>query len=154
MSGISGFDMSAMMTQLTDEEGERLTVYDDATGMRIVPGMRVIGHPTIGMGRALDVNGITSFEAQAMLAADVKRYLLELNKLVWFTALDGIRQRVIVDMRHQLGLHGLTGFRDMIAAIERQDWDAAAAAGLDSAWHHETPARAERLMAMLRTGVA
>lgn len=148
------FDLPAMLAQLTSEEGDRLLVYDDATGLPIGPNSHVIGHPTIGIGRALDVDGISSAEASAMLLSDIKRYLVQLNALPWFTALDGIRQRVIVDMRHQLGMHGLLGFQEMIGAITRQDWNTAAAAGLDSAWYHETPGRAQHLMAMLRTGIA
>ncbi len=35
---------------LENEEGERLWAYDDATGARIEPGMRVIGTLTIGVG--------------------------------------------------------------------------------------------------------
>ena len=42
--------------RLTDEEALRFVVYDDATGRPIVPGTHVIGHPSIGIGRALDVH--------------------------------------------------------------------------------------------------
>lgn len=149
-----GFDQYAMLRQLIDGEDERLLVYDDATGRPIVPGSHVIGHPTIGIGRALDVDGISRSESRAMAVSDISKYRIELYQHPWFIALDGVRQRVIVDMRHQLGLHGLLEFREMITAIGSQDWTAAAAAGLDSVWHEQTPGRAERLMAMLRTGEA
>ena len=47
-----------------DDEGVRLRVYDDATGEPLHPGMTLKGHPSIGYGRALDVNGISLKESK------------------------------------------------------------------------------------------
>lgn len=148
----AGFDFQAMIDDLIADEREVLTVYDDATGIAIRPGSQVKGHPTIGIGRALDVNGISKAESRVMCMNDVGRYLRELLMIDWWMKLDPVRQRAIMNMRHQLGLNGLLGFRGMIAAIERQDWPAAQAAGLDSSWHTQTPDRCERLMTVIRTG--
>lgn len=151
---IPGFDMALMLAELKADEGVRLVVYDDATGRTIGPGSAVIGHPTIGVGRALDVTGISPVEASTMLLSDVSTYLVELRKLPWFVAMDATRQRSIVNMRHQLGLRGLMRFRAMIDRIENGSWQAAAAEGLDSEWARQSPVRAERVMAQLATGVA
>lgn len=62
-----------LIPMLRAEEGLRLTVYDDATGKPIKPGTLVKGHPTIGIGRALDVNGITEAEAEYLKANDVAK---------------------------------------------------------------------------------
>lgn len=145
-------DVPAAVQRLIDDEGLRLTVYDDATGEPIGPGTRVIGHPTIAIGRTLDIRGIGELEARMLVADDITVYLASLEAIPWFAALDPVRQRAIISMRHQLGMSGLLGFRLMISAIMRRDWETAAREGLASSWAVETPARASRMMEMIRTG--
>lgn len=147
-------DMQAMAAELTGDEGLRLHVYDDATGKPIVPGTKVIGHPTIGMGRALDVHGISFAEADWLLSNDIESAVRDLSQFEWYRNLDPIRQRVLVNMYHNMGLQRLLGFHDMIAAIGEHRWNDAAAAGLLSEWHKECPSRSGRLMIVLRTGIA
>lgn len=148
------FDTSIMSDQIVAEEADILVVYDDKTGLPIVPGTHVIGHPTIGAGRALDVKGILPVESHLMLANDIATYVRDLNQFAWWVHLDPPRQRTIVSMRHQLGLVGLLAFKHMINAIEMGDWPAAEAAALDSDWaRDQTPARAAREALVLRTGV-
>ena len=53
----------------------------------------------------------------------------------------------LADMAFQLGPAGAAGFGDMLDAVERGDWEAAAKAARDSAWDRETPARVERVVA-------
>ena len=89
-----------------------------------------------------------------MLLSDIRDYLNELEPLAWFAALDPVRQRAIVNMRHQLGLDGLLEFHIMIACLTGHDWPGAAIAGIRSDWAKETPVRAHRIMAMLLTGEA
>jgi lysozyme len=146
-------DLRLLEVDLRHDESTVLRVYDDANGHPIVPGSHVIGHPTIGIGRALDVNGISDDEATDMLWADMARYAEELMPLPWFAGLDRGRRRAVMNMRHQMGLNGLLGFRKMIAAIGVGNYVAAAAAGLDSQWARtQSPARAVRVMALLEHG--
>jgi lysozyme len=148
----SVFDEVMMADELARDEGIRLVVYDDATGLAIKPGTLVIGHPTIGIGRALDVNGISATEALGMCEVDIADYLRELRRLSWFNAMDGVRQRAIVNMRHQLGLSGLLAFHDMISAIAARAWTDAVAAGRASKWYRDTPVRGARVMSLLQNG--
>lgn len=148
------FDVNQMIEELTAEEADILVVYDDASGLPIRPGSVVVGHPTIGVGRALDLRGILPTESHLMIANDVATYVSELNRLPWWVALDPPRQRAIVNMRHQMGLAGLLAFHKMIAALERKDWAGAQAEALDSDWAtDETPARAKRVALVLLTGM-
>jgi lysozyme len=148
------FDWAQMTIELERDEGTRLKVYDDATGRDIVPGSTCIGHPTIGIGRALDVNGISVGEADDLVLSDLRRYWVELSRMPWFALLDPIRQRAIMNMRHQIGLDGLLGFSMMIDALATCDYAKAAARGLESRWATQTPDRARRVLAMLLTGQA
>lgn len=146
--------MKTLHEILSADEGMKLVVYDDATGKAIVPGSVVVGHPTIGMGRALDTRGISNDEA-ALLSTNDEKYFSDLaaKSFRWFESLSQARQLVIVCMLFQLGIGGVLEFRGMIAAIQKGDWNMAADQMLDSHWAKEqTPKRAERLSAMMRQG--
>lgn len=134
-------------------EGLRLTVYDDATGEPIGPGATLIGHPTIGVGRALDVRGISAAEADALLVRDLDEAARELTEaLPWVARLDPVRRAVLIDMRHNLGQRGLLRFRRTLAAVEAGDWAAAARGMGRSRWARQVKTRAVRLQAMMQSG--
>jgi len=138
---------------LLREEGERLVVYDDATGKPIRPGSVVVGHPTIGIGRALDVHGISHAEALALLDGDIAAILPDMPRIVpaW-PRLSLARQACLAAMRFQLGPNGLVAFRTTLSRVEASDFAGAADAMLASAWAQQTPARALRMAQMMREG--
>ena len=143
-----------LLHMLPDEEGERLVVYDDATGKPIGPGSVVVGHPTIGIGRALDVRGITHPEAIYLLQNDVDEVLPDMPRIVghsWDTLAEA-RQACLAAMRFQLGKPGLVAFRMTLTRVQAGDFAGAAAAMLDSKWAQQTPGRAQRMAQMMREG--
>jgi lysozyme len=142
-----------LLPLLRKEEGLRLTVYDDATGLAIVPGTRVLGHPTIGIGRALDVCGISSGEADLMLENDVAKVVALLNlHIPWWQGLSPNRQTVLAAMAFQMGVAGLLAFQNTLAAVQRGDYRTAAGGMLASRWASQTPARAKRMADMMENG--
>ena len=131
-----------LKAQIMRDEGLRLKVYIDS-----------LGHPTIGFGRALDVQGISLAEAELMLDNDILEYRAGvLSRLPWSATLDEPRLAVLVGMAFNLGLRGLLGFRRMLEAAERGDWPAAATEMLDSRWATQVPVRAGRLALQMQTG--
>ncbi len=145
--------MSPLAELLRREEGLRLTVYDDATGKPLTPGMTLTGHPTIGIGRCLDRKGLTTAEAAMLLENDIAEIREQLAQaLPWVTALSEARQTVLQAMTFQLGLAGLLKFRATLSAIQRGDFAAAADGMLASLWARQTPARARRMAEMMRAG--
>lgn len=142
-----------LMTDLHTDEGQRLFVYDDYDGNKIVRGSVVKGNPTIGIGRCLSTRGITELEANTLLANDCIATLDACQRVfTWFHTLDTVRQRAICNMAFQMGVAGVAEFTNMIMYLQKQDWHNAAAAMLDSAWAKETPARAEHVAIMIKTG--
>lgn len=139
--------------ELRRDESERLQVYDDKTGKAIGPGTVVEGHPTIGVGRALDRKGISKGESNYLLYGDMLDVQAQAKNLPWYSGLSNERKAVILCMLFQLGLEGTLGFHKMIAAIQASDWATAAAEMRDSPWHQQTPARCERLALQMATGV-
>jgi lysozyme len=123
-------------------EGVRLTLYLDSLGV-----------PTIGIGRNLKDKGISSAEAFALLDHDLDECITDLSgSFVWFLDLDAVRQRVLVDLRFQLGAAGIRGFRKMLAACGRGDFTMASNELLASHLAEQTPNRAIELAGMLHTG--
>lgn len=151
-------DMAAVTADLQQDEGLKLLVYDDATGKFIKPGVLVVGHPTIGYGRALDVRGITGPEAALLLAHDIPAFDTELaGVLPWYTGLDGNRRRVLLEMAFNMGVgdsaHGLLSFHQMLDAVEAGDWVRAKANMVASHWFVQVgPRRAARLANLMLNG--
>lgn len=146
-------DSANAKTQIKQHEGLRLTVYDDATGQPIVPGSHVIGHPTIGYGRALDVHGISESEAQTLYEHDLVAIAAQLDKRIpWWRQLDDVRQGALAEMAYQMGMAGLLGFRLMLQALKDGRYAAAEAQALNSKWARQTPARAADVAARLGRG--
>ena len=139
---------------ITHHEGARLHVYDDATGHAIGPGYTLVGHPTVGSGRALDTHGISEQERQAMLQADLADADGDVTSIFGgiLKSAGDARTAALIDMRFELGGAGFREFKTMIAAILTWDWNAAAAAALDSLWAKQVPDRAQEDAEMIRSG--
>lgn len=138
-------------SSIIEHEDLRMLVYDDATGKPVVPGYTMIGHPTIGYGRALDIDGISKQEAGYLLDNNLAARFDWLERLPWFTPLDDVRQAVIADLSYNVGLVGLLNFTKMIAAIRRQDYVTAGREIIDSKL---SPRRARDLARVMTTGIA
>jgi lysozyme len=137
-------------------EAQRLRCYDDANGRLVVPGHTMVGHPTIGYGRALDVDGVTPDEAHQFVVNEIPARLADLRVIFgakWDTFGEA-RQAVLFDMHYTLGGGGLREFHIAITALLNQKWDAAADAIADSKWAKiEAVDRALFDIEVIRTGV-
>ncbi len=131
----------AIIDRLKDEEGFVPHAYQDH-----------LGFWTIGHGILIDERkgcGITADESEALLRNRVERYAAELDADLPWLHNSACRDAVIL-MAYQMGVRGLLGFGKMLAAMEAGDRAKAADEALDSRWAHQTPARAERVAAMIR----
>ena len=143
-----------LQQQLIRDEGVKLFVYDDATGAPIVPGSHVEGHPTIGIGRALDVHGISMSEALYLNNNDIKDVQNGLlDSLPWLANLDMVRFAALENMAFNLGVNGLLGFTETLAAIKQGNYELAAEDMLQSEWAQQVGDRANRLAQQIKTGV-
>jgi lysozyme len=137
-------------------------------GWREKPYRCTEGYPTIGYGFRIGPKN-----------ADMKLYQFTLPKAagdIWLNvllsetesdmykreniaaALDACSQfraryAVLQSMAHQMGVDGLSGFKNTLKAIANRDWSSAAAGMLDSKWARQTPERAQRHAEQMRTGL-
>ena len=87
-----------------------------------------------------------------MLAGDIEQCKSDLSRYDWYTKLDPVRQKVLIDMRLNLGMAGLLGFRRINTALAGQDYEVAAREMQDSQWYHQVGNRSKRLVKMMATG--
>lgn len=126
--------------QIVKDEGERLRLYTDTKGK-----------VTIGRGRNLTDRGITRDEMELMYRNDVALIMTNLDQyLPFWSALSEPRQYVLMNMCF-MGIGKLLEFRKMIAALKVGNWEEAANQILDSKYHADVGARAERLAEIMRT---
>lgn len=149
------FDREALVAELKRDEALKLFVYDDATGLPIRPGTVVRGHPTIGIGRCLDLHGISNDEALYLVNDDIDEVVTQLySEMPFFHAVDPIRQAVLMNMAFNMGIDHLLGFKTTLTCIQCGDYARAASQMLASVWAKEVGARAKRLAETMRTGIA
>lgn len=127
---------------LVHDEGLRLKLYADPRGFW-----------TIGVGRNVDIDGISTAEAYVLLDNDIDAAVRECAAAFpWFAALDPVRQGVLVNMAFNLGIGGLKQFTLTLAAIVRHDYAGAATQMRQSRWAMQVGPRASRLATEMETG--
>jgi len=135
--------------QLILHEGLRLIVYDDATGQPLKPGKKLVGNPTIGVGRNLSGHGLSDDEVHYLLANDIDRVQDELTRAFsWYRQLSGIRQCVLSDMCFNMGLSKLRTLL-FLDDVKCGDYLAAAKRMRTYKWARQVGIRAKRLSFMM-----
>lgn len=123
-------------------------------GLELKPYKCTTGKLTIGYGRNLTDNGISTFEADAFLEVDARTALEDAKAVVpCYEYLNKARQAVLIDMAYNLGRTKLKGFKKMIQAIEDCDYDEASFQMIDSVWGTQVGERASFLSNTMRDGV-
>lgn len=135
-------DLDKLRMQIIEHEGLRLTVYTDTEGI-----------PTIGVGRNLRDKGLSKGEALGLLNNDIADVIKGLTEeYPWFSGLDAIRQRAMIDMAFNVGLGGLQKSPKMLAAMNLKDYHTASVEMLDGPWAEQVGKRALILAGMILTG--
>ena len=114
-------------------------------GMKLHPYQCTANKTTIGVGRNLSDNGITSAEAELMLANDMDNVFSDLDRNIpfWQSMPYNVRL-VLCDMAFNLGIKRLCKFTRMLEALEERDFELAAEELLDSIYAKQVKKRADR----------
>ena len=135
-------DIDKLIAQLKVHEGVRSKVYLDTEGIE-----------TIGVGRNLRDRGLSDDEIELILANDIRDFQEEVERAFsWWSDLDDVRQRVVVDMAFNMGLGSLSKFVNTLSHIENGRYEEAGVEMLDSKWARQVGDRANVLSNMMKTG--
>lgn len=121
-------------------------------GLKLKPYHCTSGKLTIGYGRNLEAKGISKGEAESMLLSDIAEVEEKLVRAGLLSGLNDARKAVLINMAFQLGFNGLSKFRNMLAAVQSEQYVLAASEMLDSLWAKQTPNRAKELSEQMLTG--
>ena len=125
--------------QLERDEGRRHVAYADTEG-----------HLTLGVGHKV-TTPISDAAIDQILDDDIRAVLEDCALIPFWANLSEARQAVLVNMAFNLGFHGLMNFRQMLAAIDAENWARASQELLDSLYAKQVGARADRLALHLAT---
>ena len=143
-----------------DSENERMNQHiilveriKKGEGLRLHLYTCPAGKESIGYGHNIEDNGITKEIAESILESDITTATLDLfQNFAWVKDLDYVRQGVLIEMVFNMGIKRFKGFKKMLVACQKGEWDKAADEMLDSQWHKQIKKRAEALAEIMRKG--
>ena len=131
--------MVTLVESIKKHEGFRSKPYPDP-----IHGWDV---PTFGIGFTY----ITEEEADYILTNRIKSITKELeSRIPFFSSLPQDIQEVLIEMSFQLGVAGTLRFKNMLKALESNNYAKAAEEMLDSKWARQTPVRVNNLASKVR----
>lgn len=148
------------MSQATDLA---VSILKKEEGFREKPYYCSEQYPTIGYGKKIgdryaplpDIK-ITEPEAAKQLigltVANEKTCLNNPDLYRCYFHLNDARKAIILSIAYQIGIYGLLKFRNMLAALERADFEKAADEMLNSLAARQTPLRWKRNAEQMRSG--
>ena len=122
-------------------------------GYRRHPYLCTAGKSTIGIGRNLTDKGISREEAMYLLDNDIRECTADLLAIFpgQFDSFPENVKMVLLDMRFQMGPGGFRLFKNMIAAVKKQDWPGMVVQMWNSKWYRQTNNRALELIGMVES---
>lgn len=134
-------------SQLRLDEGSKNSVYPDS-----------LGYWTISVGVCIDARkgcSLTDDECELLFQNRLTLVKTKLEEeFPWTSGLDLVRLGVLRNMAYQMGIRGVSGFHEMLAACQRGEFDLASSHLLDSEWaRKQSPARAQRLATQMSIGI-
>jgi lysozyme len=139
--------MEELKYRIKEHEGFRDTVYYDH-----------LGNATVGWGHLVTsednfTSGVTYPEEvlEQVFEKDFAKAKEGADSLCKDLPINYIARGVLIEMCFQLGVTGVSKFRNMFEALNIPDYNKASEEMLDSKWHEQTPARAKSLSYIMRS---
>lgn len=121
-------------------------------GLRLKPYRDTKNVLTVGYGHNLE-EGIPQHIADALLEYDILAAITGASTFRFYSALDAVRQEIIIEMVFQMGRGRVAKFKRMVSGLNDGDYEWAADEMLDSKWAREdSPGRALYLANAMRLG--
>lgn len=115
-------------------------------GFKGEPYICTEGFLTVGYGTKFPLD---EKECSMLLEYRLSKMQNELDSSLYYLQIDKDAWDILYNMAYQMGVSGVLKFKNMIKALEEQDYRQAAIEMLDSKWAKQTPNRAYRLSARM-----
>ena len=132
--------MNELLNRIKEHEGFRSRVYKCTEG-----------YDTIGYGFAIKDLYLSEGISELILKEKVTNLRLRIEKKFdWFNEVPREVQEVLLEMSYQMGVSGVSKFKNALKHMRNGDWIKAADEMLLSRWYKQTPKRAKELSDIIR----
>ena len=132
--------MNELLNRIKEHEGFRSRVYKDH-----------LGFDTIGYGFAIKDLYLSEGLAELILREKVTNLRLSIGKKIsWFDEAPRKVREVLLEMAYQMGVSGVSKFKNALRHMKNEEWNQAADEMLLSRWYKQTPKRAKELSEIIR----
>ena len=138
--------MDDLKARIKKHEGFRDVMYKDSLGFATIG----YGHLVLPTDNYVDGKQYSKEVLDAVFDKDFQNALDNANKLMSGYDLVDQAKEVICEMVFQLGIGGVSKFKNMWKALEEGDYYTASQEMLDSRWARQTPKRAEDLSNIMK----
>ena len=133
--------------QIKEHEGFVPRTYKDSLGKRTIG----FGHLCVEPEQWDDDKEYTKEELERVFDNDFQEALKNAESLIGERSINFIAKQVIIEMVFQLGIGGVSKFKKMWLALDKEDYGEASFQMMDSLWAKQTPNRAEKLSQKMRS---
>ena len=132
--------MKNLIEKIKEHEGYRSSVYQCTEG-----------YDTIGYGFAIKDLYLSEGVSELILREKVTNLRLRIEKKFdWFNEVPREVQEVLLEMSYQMGVSGVSKFKNALKHMRNGEWNKAADEMLLSRWYKQTPKRAKELSDIIR----
>ena len=135
-----------LKARIKKHEGFRDVIYKDSLGFATIG----YGHLVLPTDDFVEGQQYSKEILDAVFDKDFQNALDNANKLIGDIPLVYQAKEVICEMVFQLGIGGVSKFKNMWKALEEGDYYTASVEMLDSRWAKQTPKRAESLSNIMK----
>ena len=132
--------MNELLNRIKEHEGFRSRVYKCTEG-----------YDTIGYGFAIKDLYLSGGVSELILKEKVTNLRLRMGKKIsWFDEAPREVREVLLEMAYQMGVSGVSKFKNALKHMRNGEWNKAADEMLLSRWYKQTPKRAKELSEIIR----
>ena len=136
-----------LKARIKEHEGFRDQVYKDSLGFATIG----YGHLVLPTDRFTEGVTYKKKDLEEVFDSDFNIAKSNANQLISGLPLHHQAKCVIIEMVFQLGIGGVSKFKNMWRALKKNDYQTASEEMLDSKWAKQTPKRAEELSSVMKS---
>ena len=136
-----------LKARIKEHEGYRDQVYKDSLGFATIG----YGHLVLPTDRFAEGVTYKKKDLEEVFDSDFNIAKSNANQLISGLPLHHQAKCVIIEMVFQLGIGGVSKFKNMWRALKKNDYQTASEEMLDSKWAKQTPKRAEELSSVMKS---